>query len=87
MDNKEKMKIAFIGTHGTGKTTLGYELIAELRKRGINANFVSETVRECPYEINENASKRAQEWIIFNQCVKEIEEEARSEIVICDRSV
>ena len=33
-------KIALIGTHGTGKTTLAHELVAKAKKRGVNAKVV-----------------------------------------------
>jgi len=47
-------KIALIGTHGTGKTTLAHELTAESKKRGIHTEFLGELARECPLPINEN---------------------------------
>ena len=36
------MKLAFIGTHGTGKTTLCYDLTAGLKRQGLNADMVKE---------------------------------------------
>ena len=80
-------KIAFIGTHGVGKTTLAHELVALLKIKGIDADFLGEIARSCPFPINENASKKAQLWIIFNQIVQELEKEEKSEILVCDRSV
>jgi len=34
------MKLAFIGTHGVGKTTLCYDLAAVLKRQGINVDMV-----------------------------------------------
>lgn len=80
-------KIALIGTHGTGKTTLAHELVARLRKKDVNAEFLGEMARLCPLPINENTSKEAQEWIIYSQYAKELEHIPRCSVLICDRSV
>ncbi|MFH1151832.1 MAG: AAA family ATPase [Nanoarchaeota archaeon] len=81
------MKIAFMGTHGTGKTTLAHELVSKLKKKGIDAGFLSEVVRSCPFPINEDRTKKAQIWIILNQIVKEIESGEKYSCLVCDRSV
>lgn len=81
------MKIALIGAHGTGKTTMAHELVAELKKRGGNVEFLGEIARMCPLEINENTTRKSQEWIIYSQYVKEIEMEQKCETLVCDRSI
>ena len=81
------MKIALIGTHGTGKTTIAHELIAELKKQGVNAEFLGELARKCPLPINQETTKDAQEWIIFNQHIKELELQSKYDVLVCDRSV
>lgn len=81
------MKIAFIGTHGTGKTTLAHELVSKLKKQGIDAGFLSEVARSCPFPINEGRTKKAQIWIILNQIIKEMEVEEHCETLVSDRSV
>lgn len=81
------MKIALIGTHGTGKTTIAHELVAELKKNNFNAEFLGEVARQCPLQINEETTKKAQEWIIYSQYIKEIENETKNGILVCDRSV
>ena len=48
-----RMKIAFIGTHGVGKTTLCYDLAAALKKRDLTVELVREVARECPLPINQ----------------------------------
>ncbi len=81
------MKIAFIGTHGTGKTTLAYALISSLKKKGIDAGFISEVARSCPFPINEETTKKSQIWIILNQIIRELESEEKYSVVISDRSI
>jgi len=81
------MKIAFIGTHGTGKTTLAHELVSKLKKQGIDAGFLGEVARSCPFPLNENTTKKSQIWIILSQIIKEIEAEEKCETLVSDRSV
>lgn len=81
-------KIALIGTHGTGKSTLVYKLAAQLKEMEIDTEALREIARLCPLPINENTTKKSQEWIIYNQYIKEIEEQANNtDVLICDRSV
>lgn len=81
------MKIAFIGTHGTGKTTLTHELVANMKKNHLDADFLGEIVRKCPFPINEDTTKKSQIWIILKQILEEMEAEEKSDILVCDRSV
>lgn len=81
------MKIAFVGTHGVGKTTLCYELAALLKKQAVDVELVKEVARSCPLPINRETSLLAQLWILHSQIAREIEMEARHEVVVCDRSV
>jgi nicotinamide riboside kinase len=80
-------KIAFIGTHGVGKTTLCYDLGAVLKKRGLNVDLVKEVARLSPLPINRKTSLEAQLWILTTQIAEEIRSAAQHEVVICDRSV
>jgi nicotinamide riboside kinase len=81
------MKIAFIGTHGVGKTTLCYELAASLKKRDLGVELVREVARECPLPINRDTTLKAQSWILHTQIARELEAESKAEVVVCDRSV
>jgi nicotinamide riboside kinase len=81
------IKVAFVGTHGTGKTTLTYQTAAEFRRRGHNAEVLKEVARESPLPINERTTPDAQRWILFRQMALEIELGARSDVLVCDRSV
>jgi nicotinamide riboside kinase len=81
------VKVAFIGTHGVGKTTLCYELAALLKKQGLDVEVVMEVARSCPLPINRETSLKAQLWILHTQIAKELEVEARHAVTVCDRSV
>jgi len=74
------MKIALVGSHGVGKTTLCFELAAALKRRNADVEMVREVARRCPLPIN-------QEWILHTQIAWEIDAAANSEVVLCDRSV
>lgn len=81
------MKIALVGTHGVGKTTLCFELAARLKRRDLDVEMVREVARRCPLPINRETSAQAQAWILHEQMAAEIEAAAAHEVVICDRSV
>jgi thymidylate kinase len=80
-------KIAFIGSHGVGKTTLCYDLAAALKKRGLHVDMVKEVARLSPLPINRQTSLEAQMWILTTQIAEEIRSAAHHEAVVCDRSV
>ncbi len=81
------MKIALIGTHGAGKTTLCFEIAARLKRRNVDVEVVREVARSCPLPINQETTTAAQEWILHTQMAWEIEAESRHDVVLCDRSV
>jgi nicotinamide riboside kinase len=81
------MKIAFIGSHGVGKTTLCYGLAARLKARDVGVEVVHEVARRCPLPINEETSVAAQSWILHSQIADELVAQARYPVVVCDRSV
>ena len=81
------MKLAFIGTHGVGKTTLCYDLAAALKRQGINVDMVKEVARLSPLPINRKTSLDAQTWILTTQVAEEIRSGSQHEVVVCDRSV
>jgi len=83
----QRFKVAFIGTHGVGKTTLCYGLAARLKARDVSLELVHEVARLCPLPINEETSAAAQSWILHSQVAAEIVAAERHPVVICDRSV
>lgn len=83
----ERFKIAFIGTHGVGKTTLCYGLAALLKSHDHAVEVVHEVARRCPLPINEETSLASESWILHTQIAEEIVAAHRYPVVICDRSV
>jgi len=81
------VKIAFIGSHGVGKTTLCYELAARLKKQDRVVDLVMEVARSCPLPINRETTIDAQAWILHTQIAQELAATARGGVVVCDRSV
>jgi nicotinamide riboside kinase len=79
-------KIAFIGTHGVGKTTLCYGLAARLKALDVSLELVHEVARRCPLPINEETSLASQSWILHSQIAAESVAEVQYDVVICDRS-
>jgi len=81
------VKVAFIGTHGVGKTTLAYGLAMRLKQLGANVGFLEEVARRCPFPINEETGLSGQTWILMETIRREIELEKIYEDVVCDRAV
>jgi len=81
------MKIAFIGSHGVGKTTLSYDLAAQLKRLGVNVDIVKEVARLSPLPINRRTSLEAQLWILMTQIAEEIRSASQHDVVLCYRSV
>lgn len=84
--NAAPMKIALIGSHGVGKTTLCFELAAELKRRSADVEMVHEVARSCPLPINQDTTVDAQSWILHTQIAAEIRAAAEHDVVLCDRS-
>ncbi|HLG16248.1 MAG TPA: AAA family ATPase [Blastocatellia bacterium] len=80
-------KVALVGTHGVGKTTIAYELGGAIKRKGRTVELLTEIARECPFPLNEQASREAYLWIIARQVQLEIEKAVRADFLICDRSV
>jgi nicotinamide riboside kinase len=84
---RPRLKIAFVGTHGVGKTTLCFDLAAQLKRLDLAVELVKEVARRCPLPINEETTLDAQAWILHTQIAEEIAAMAMYEVVVCDRSV
>jgi len=81
------VKIAFIGTHGVGKTTLCFDLAALLKRENLHVDIVKEVARLSPLPINRQTSLEAQLWILTTQVAEEIRSASHHDVVVCDRSV
>jgi len=77
------LKIAFIGTHGVGKTTLCYELAARLKRLDYTVELVKEVARTCPLPINRDTTLDAQSWILHTQIAEELAAQSGHETVVC----
>jgi hypothetical protein len=82
-----RFKVAFIGSHGVGKTTLCYGLAARLKRRDFALEIVHEVARRSPLPINRDTTVPAQRWILLAQIAEEIVAAERYPLVLCDRSV
>lgn len=84
---RRRLKIAFVGTHGVGKTTLCFDLASQMKRLDLGVDLVKEVARRCPLPINEETTPDAQAWILHTQIAEELEASSTYEVVICDRSV
>lgn len=82
----KKLKVAFIGSHGVGKTTLCYGLAARLKARDVVLEVVHEVARRCPLPINEETGVASESWILHTQIAEEVVAAHRYPVVLCDRS-
>src|SRR5215467_9927055 len=81
------LKLALIGTHGVGKTTLAFEICSLLKKADYNVELVTEVVRRSPFPVNDATTLESQLWILHTQIAAELDAASRAPHVICDRSV
>ena len=86
MPDAPSFKLACIGSHGVGKTTLCYGVAARLKARDLPVEVVHEVARRCPLPINEATGVASESWILHTQIAEEILAAARYPIVLCDRS-
>src|SRR6476646_6949690 len=84
---RPRMKLAFVGSHGGGKTTLCFDLASQLKRLDLGVDLVKEVARRCPLPINEQTTPDAQAWILHTQMAEELAAAANYDVVICDRSV
>jgi hypothetical protein len=82
-----KLKLALIGTHGVGKTTLAYEICSLLKKSNHNVELVTEVARQSPFPVNAATTLEGQLWILHAQIAAELDAARRAPNVICDRAV
>lgn len=84
------MKIAFTGSHGTGKTTSAFKLCHEMKLEHANkrVEILHENAARAPKGLyNKKGTKESQLWIFTNQLRTEIELTSFYDIVICDRTI
>lgn len=81
------MKVAFIGSHGTGKTTLTFQLAAHLKRLDLTVELVKEVARRSPTPLNRETTLEGQRWILHTQIADEIAAAIGHDAVVCDRAV
>lgn len=84
---RRRVKVAFVGSHGVGKTTLCFDLASQLKRLDLGVDLVKEVARRCPLPINEETTPDAQAWILHTQIAEELAAATIYEVVVCDRSV
>lgn len=80
------MKIAIIGAHSTGKTTLLRNLNNRLTSDGFRTIVLPEYARLCPFPIDEDTTFDAQQWIQEQQITEESAINHTNQILLCDRA-
>jgi thymidylate kinase len=81
------VKLALIGTHGVGKTTIAYEVCSLLKRSGHNVELVSEVARRSPFPVNAATTLQGQLWILHAQIAAELDAFRAAPHIVCDRSV
>jgi AAA domain len=84
---RRTLKLALIGTHGVGKTTLAYEICSLLKKAHYHVELVTEVARQSPFPVNAATTIEGQLWILHAQIAAELDAARRAPHVITDRAV
>jgi hypothetical protein len=82
-----KIKIAIVGTHVSGKTSICYDVVAELKKMNLRADVAREASRLSYYLAADIRNFEMQLDLLTRHVSEELESLRTSDIVICDRSV
>lgn len=82
---REPLRFALAGLHGSGKTTLCHEIVADLRKTGINATVAAETARESLFLMARDIKPEMEIEILGLQLVEEMRSARHGDVVLCDR--
>lgn len=82
-----RLKLALMGTHGVGKTTLAYEICSLLKKAHFNVELVTEVARQSPFPVNAATTIEGQLWILHAQIAAELAAARRAPHVVTDRAV
>jgi nicotinamide riboside kinase len=81
------VKVAFIGTHGTGKTTALLGLATYLKTQNINIGFLQEVARTFKFPVNHESTPQDQRNILLTQIIEEDKLEIPSnQVLLCDRA-
>jgi len=86
-DEKNYIKIGILGTHSTGKTTLGHTIMSYLKEHHFIVGWVDEIVRDIPASVSDLSAFLSQYWVINSQINKEIERQSNNKVIVTDRTV
>ena len=75
------------GTHNTGKTTLCYQLVGRLMRKGLRASLAGEPSRSSRFLAAGMRGYETQLDLMTGAVRNELEASRQSDIVICDRSL
>lgn len=82
------MKVAFSGSHGTGKTS---SMLKYASKEKLNQSneiaIITEVARQCPFPINETSTAESQLWMFSTHLKTELEYSNLYSYIISDRSL
>jgi len=84
------MKIAFTGSHGTGKTTSMFNQahISKIENPNLTVGVFYDNASLAPNGLfNKKSTNESQLWIFTNQMRNEIELSYIYDIIICDRTI
>lgn len=84
------MKVAFTGTHGTGKTTSVFAYAHSTKLENPNKRVITfhENASRAPKGLfNKKGTSEGQLWIFTNQLQTEITLTHEYDIVVCDRTI
>ena len=80
-------KIACIGTHSVGKSTLCYQLASKYKSQGENVYVLQEQVRFSPFPIHGAMVYETAIWTSTSQISKELEAIQKGfSLMVCDRT-
>ncbi len=89
-DKRRTLKIGLMGSHDTGKTTLGYTICGKLKTQHYLVDYVAEVARHIPatLKVNEGTNFWTQYWILNEQINSEILAILRgANMIVTDRTV
>ena len=81
------LKVAIIGAHGSGKTTLAHEVVAALKRRSLMASICTDVARESHYISAGQHVPELQLDLFGRQIAAEAECVRTNDIVVCDRTL
>ena len=81
-----RRKVAVMGAHGCGKTSLVERIGFDFFGDYLPVMLVNEVARDCPFPLNEGMTVESQGWMLYAQMAAE-ECVPHGVLAICDRTV